>query len=546
MMTARHFTAQMVAIFAVLVCFLVYLPVLLCDFINWDDPLYIIDNPAIRVLDLQFVREALTTSYMGWWMPLTWISFALDYYVWELNPLGYHLTNAVLHAANTGLVVLIADQLLQAGGRGQGTGDRGTYLYPATLLLAGLLWGLHPLRVESVAWVTERKDVLNGFFALAAILYYLRYARMKDLSGISAAVVRSYLLALLFLLLSLMSKPVSVVIPAMLLVADWYPLKRLQKGMVLRILLEKVPFVIMVLALSASTLYFAAGNRILVSYGDLPLASRFLLAGHSLFEYCRLSLYPVGIIHLYLLPWPLPPTYTVKALIVLVFSCYCFWQYWNKPWLPATWLAFILPLVPVLGFFQNGAQSHAARFTYLAGVAPGICTAAVLAALYHRAASNFRIPRSVPAALVAVPLLVYGVITGIHIAAWKNPETLWSRVIAIQPVGRAYYLRADYYLQNGRFREAAGDLLMSIDMGRKAGYPMLYNLHALRGDALSKSGQYAEAAEEFTHAISLSPNPNYYYHRALTQKVLGNLKEAEADFLQAGDRTEPIEWRELK
>jgi tetratricopeptide (TPR) repeat protein len=526
---------------AAIICLLVYLPALFCDFVNWDDPNYIVDNPAIRILDRQFVSEAFTTSYMGWWMPLTWISFAIDYHFWGLNPFGFHLTNVLLHVVNTGLVVLVADGLL----RGQVARDKGEYLYLATLLLAGLLWGLHPLRVESVAWVTERKDSLNGIFSLAAMLCYLGFVRRKDAAGYCRAAVVFYSFSLILLLFSLMAKPVSVVLPAMLLVADWYPLNRFRDNRWQQILLEKIPFVIMVVTLSYVTIHFAAGNQILVSYQDMPLSSRFLLAGNSLFEYCRLSLYPTGIIHLYLLPWPFPYSYAIKALLVAVFSCYCVWQCRKKPWLAAAWLAFVLPLAPVLGFFQNGAQSHAARFTYLSGIAFSICGALFIAELYS--ATLKKMPRfsyALLTAFVVVPLLICTAITELNIASWKNSETLWSRVIAIRPMGRAYYRRADYYMTKGRFVEAAADLLTSIDMGKKAGYTMMFNLHALRGDALNKSGRSEEAAREFTNAIQLRPSSNYFYHRGLALQRLGRVKEGEDDFLRAGDHREPIEWRE--
>ncbi|OGU21420.1 MAG: hypothetical protein A2X85_02670 [Geobacteraceae bacterium GWF2_54_21] len=542
-----------------LACLLVYLPALSCDFINWDDPDYIINNPAIRILDLQFVREAFTTSYMGWWMPLTWISFAIDYYFWELNPIGYHLTNILLHAANAGLVVLVADCLLSQWYRvrGHAGGDNAPIpghpmtrdgwegaIYPVTLMLAGMLWALHPLRVESVAWVTERKDVLNGLFSIATMLCYLQYVRVKDGSHLTGAAIRGYILSLVFLLLSLMSKPVSVVIPAMMLVADWYPLGRFRRERALTLLVEKLPFAALVVLVSAATIYFASGNQILVSYEDLPLSSRFLLAGNSLFEYLRLTLYPVGIIHIYLLPWPFPDSYTVKALLVVFFSCICVWQCRRNPWLPATWLAFILPLVPVLGFFQNGAQSHAARFTYLSGVSISICAATLPAVLYgYTAKSGFRVPRVLLGVLVGVPVLVFIAITLRHISAWKNPETLWSRAIAIRPVGRAYYLRADYFLEKGRYLEAVDDLQMSIKLGKQAGFPEIFNLHALRGDAFNRIGRYAEAVEEFTQAISLYPFPDYFYHRGLALQGLGRSRDAETDFLKAGNHRGAIEWR---
>jgi len=536
---------------AAVICLLVYLRALSCDFINWDDPLYVVENPAIRLLDWQFVREAFITTYMGWWMPLTWISFAIDYHFWGLNPLGYHLTNIVLHAANTGLVVLIADQLLRADGTaaeepalpGGSGGTSAPWLYSSVLLLAGLLWALHPLRVESVAWVTERKDVLNGLFSLAAILFYLRFVRFRDGAGNKGIALCYYIFSLLALLLSLMAKPVSVVIPAMLLVADWYPLGRFERGRSGSVLLEKLPFLLLVASFALLTLQFASANQILVSYQDMSLAQRFLLAGNSLFEYVKLSLYPFGIIHIYLLPWPLPAAYTVKTAIICTVSVLAVWRMHKNPWMLATWLAFVLPLLPVLGFFQNGAQSHAARFTYLPAVLPSICAAALLGSIYQRVAQSrpcLRLLLVVP--LVAVPI-VYTVETVELIGSWKNPETLWSRVIAIQPIGRAYYLRADYYLQQGRYGEAAADLLTSINMARKAGYPEIYNLHALRGDALNKGRRYTEAVQEFSEAIALYPHPTYFYHRGLALRAEGQARQAQADFDRAGNEHGAIEWQ---
>jgi tetratricopeptide (TPR) repeat protein len=426
----------------------------------------------------------------------------------------------------------------------EGREDTAGYLHPATLLLAGLLWGIHPLRVESVAWVTERKDVLNGLFSLGTLLCYLRFAELKDLEGRTREAAWSCIFSLVLLLFSLMSKPVSVVIPVMLLVLDWYPLNRFRKGNISSILLEKLPFLILVASVSLATIHFAAGNQILVSYHDFPLIDRILLAGNSLYEYCRLSLYPVDIIHIYLLPRSFPLSYTLKTVVVLIFSCVCIGKIKKMPWLFAAWILFVLPLLPVLGFFQNGAQSHAARFTYLPAVMPSICAAALgFAACRTRSAAIS--PRHAGAMFLCLGmlvLLVYAATTERLIGSWKNSEALWSRVIAIQPIGRAYYLRADYYLQKGRYPEAAEDLRTSIDMGEKAGFPEVFNLHALRGDALGKAGRYQEAVQEFSAAISLYPHPRYYFHRGMALKALGRMEESEPDLMRAGKETGPIEW----
>ncbi len=183
-----------------------------------------------------------------------------------------------------------------------------------------------------------------------------------------------------------MAKPVSVVLPAMLLVADWYPLGRLQRGRILPVLAEKNTFLVLCASLSIATVYFASGATILVSFQDFPLVKRVVLAGNSIFEYVSLSIYPVGITHLYLLPRLFPVSYYLAMAVTITISCYCVYDCRKRPWLLATWAAFILPLLPVLGFLQNGAQAHAARFTYLPAVAPSIAVAAIIAALYRKSA----------------------------------------------------------------------------------------------------------------------------------------------------------------
>lgn len=541
------------ALVAVIISLLVFVRAVFCDFINWDDPFYVLENPAIKQLDWSFFQEAFTTTYMGWWMPLTWISLAIDYYFWGVNPVGYHLTNVVLHAVSTALVVMIADQLLRSlNGFYPGKQDEydeatrttgwksSSHWHAYVLLLSGLVWALHPLRVESVVWVTERKDVLNGVFSLGTIYCYLRFFHQKCAGGDKASAKFYYMFSLGSLLLSLMAKPVSVVIPVMLLVTDWYPLKRFKQEKWRVILLEKVPFLVLVTVVSLMTLMLASGNQLLVSYQDLSLGNRFLLAGNALFEYGKLSLYPVDIINIYLLPWPLPLSYTIKTVCICCVSLYCIWNLKRRPWLPAAWLSFVLPLVPVLGFFQNGAQSHAARFTYLPAVLPSICGAALIGVMCQRLRHWQRAVLVVTSLLL--PLL-YAVQTYQLIGAWKNPETLWSRVIAIQPIGRAYYLRADYFAQKGRYDEAADDLLTSITMGQKAGYNQMFNLHARRGDVLNKGRRYTEAVQEFTKAIYYYPHPTYYYHRGLALQALGRVKDAEGDFGKAGANTGVIEWQ---
>jgi len=550
MLKKARTTVAAPAVLAIIVCLAIYLRTLSFDFVNLDDPFYVYDNPAIKILDWQFVAEAFITSYMGWWMPLTWISFAVDHFFWGLNPVGYHLTNALLHALNAGLVVLIADRLLRGERRGlknQVSGLKGEYQlssvqwYYAVLLLAGLLWGLHPLRVESVAWVTERKDVLSGFFSLGSVLFYLKYVQAHMATGSRQR--RDYLLSLGFLVLAMMAKPVSVVIPAMLLVVDWYPLGRMRAGNIRAVLVEKIPLFIMGGAVAAATIYFAAGETILVSFDVFPLHRRLLVAGNALAEYVRMSVFPVGLTHLYLLPREFPTSYYVNSLLSLLVTCWCLYDVRKRPYLLAVWLLFLLPLIPVLGIFQNGAQSHADRFTYLPAVAPSIAIAAVLAGWYQRATNDRS--RLLIAVFAAGGLLVYGIASYQLLGAWKDSETLWTRLIKVRPVGRAYYYRGEHYLKKGNYPAAIDDLQISIRMAEGAGNPEVLNLYALRGYALYNAGRLVEAVQDYSTAIARYPEPNFYYHRGVALQALGRTPEANEDFIRAGGASGPIEWRRM-
>jgi hypothetical protein len=213
-------TEYYVAAAVALLTLLVYLPALQNEFVDWDDNVYIFDNPYIRSLDMAFFKWAFWGFHAANWHPLTWASHALDYAVWGLNPLGHHLTSISLHALNTFLVVALVTRLLDAYNTKQNRpalNDRMVLIAAAT---TGLLFGLHPVHVESVAWVSERKDVLCALFFLLSLLSYLSY--------VSSNTQKTYLLSLGFFVLALLSKPMAVTLPVVLLILDWYPYGRIR------------------------------------------------------------------------------------------------------------------------------------------------------------------------------------------------------------------------------------------------------------------------------------------------------------------------------
>jgi tetratricopeptide (TPR) repeat protein len=236
--------------------------------------------------------------------------------------------------------------------------------------------------------------------------------------------------------------------------------------------------------------------------------------------------------------------FIVKAVSVAVITLTCLacWKKW--PWLPAMWGFFVLPILPSLHFMVNGANYICSHYVYLASVMPIIIGVLLTYKRLQGSSSHFYF-RLLSVAVAAV-LVVYVGLDRHYLNTWKNSETVWTRVISVDPVGRAYYYRSLYYSETGDYAKAAADLVESIRMGREAGHPELYTLYAMLGDVYRLQGLHDEAIEALSTAIALRPVANFYYYRALAYQAKGMTAEAEADFLLAGDDTGPIVWQFLK
>jgi len=543
MMTIDFKTPKAVALTASLICLLVYLRALACDFVNFDDTFYVLNSEAIRQLDWNLVVYAFTAPQANW-VPLTHISLAIDYHFWELNPIGYHLTNILLHSANTGLVVLIADGLYRNKFSENGTVAGGKYLYPGMLLLAALVFGIHPLRVESVAWVTERKDVLNGIFSLGSIYFYLRYVDKKIERGPTSAAKRNLLISVSLFFLSLIAKTMSVTVPVLLLVIDWYPLRRVKNFKeFLQLVVEKIPYFVLSAAVAILMLSKTSKVKVLLTLDQFPFESRIIVSGNAVFEYIRLQLLPFGISPLPFIPSPIPWTYTVKTVLVLLITAGILF-YWKKcRWLTAAWCCFVIALVPILALFQANPMSLAAHGTYLPSVFPGIILAALSAQTYCKfAASSSQFLGKMMLCAAVTLLVFYVAMTQLHIGVWKDSEALWTRVIKIQPFDRAYFSRALHYVDVGRYQDAIDDYTVCLRFMTVDRDPEAFNINAFRGEALAKIGRYEDAVRDFTTAIGQYPHRLYYYHRGRALKELGRTGEAEADFRQAGQAKGQMYW----
>ena len=540
-----------VALAAAVICFVVYLPALACNFINWDDTTYLLNNQIFRSMDLEMVVRAFTTIPINFWIPLTWISYAVDFHFWGMNPTGYHLTNIIIHSANVALLVPIADRLFRwrpeflAGVPADCTSGSGPgFRYCALLLLAALLWGIHPARVESVAWATERKDVLNTLFLLGSLHFYLQYSWLKTREPGFGPTLRPYLLSLLFFAFSLMAKPSGVVLPLLLLVLDWYPAARLRRGEIVGLLLEKVPYLIIAGVVAAVTIFVGAVQGAFNPLNEFPLFVRVVVIGNALFEYVRLLLNPAGIITYYHLPLTIPQSYIYKAGAAFISLAACLILGRRKPWFIAALLAFLISLLPVLQLFPNGLQpALCTRYTYLPTLLPSILLALLIGKGCCRVSSF--LPRAgalLAGGLVLLLLIYYGVVTQRLIGDWRNSGTFWTKVIENQPFERAYFYRGLYYVDETEYPAAVQDYTSALEMLEAVQSPERFNLYAFRGEALAKAGRYTEAVRDFDVAIALFPHRLYFYHRGAALQALGRLQEAAEDMAKAGRAKGQMYW----
>ena len=353
------------ALLLVLAVAFFYLPVLKNDFVNWDDKDTITDNLQIRRLDGNSLRWMFTTFATGNWMPLTWLSFALNYQVNGLDPRVFHATNVFFHALNTLLVFLVCLRLMKhlpEKKGGPALSNAKTFGLPISFMTA-LLFGLHPIHVESVAWATERKDVLYAFFYLGALWVYLGKPFSFELKGFKHwACLGLYLLAL-------MSKPMAITLPFIFLILDGWPLGRWGLGYA-KLIKEKVVF--FAVALGAVLVTMASHAKAL-SYAKSGVEFYWVMNSfRSLVFYLVKMAWPQGLTTYY----PFPPSlsgfylfenFCAAALVILVF--YLLFHYNRKaPYLLAAWLYYVVVLLPVVGIIQTGSQAAADRYTYLSSL----------------------------------------------------------------------------------------------------------------------------------------------------------------------------------
>jgi len=560
-MARSGFPVWLMATLLVLITVATYWPVMRHDFINYDDPVYVIDNTHVRA---GLTWEGLTWAFgrlhgdQTYWHPLSWVSHMVDCQLYGLKPGGHHRTSMLLHAANAVLVFLVFRRMTGAFWR---------------CVVLAALFALHPLQVDSVAWVAERKTLLSAFFWLLTLWAYARYAELQRpkskvrnpaarVTGHGSRITHFpslfYILSLFFMACGLMCKPVLVALPFVLLLLDYWPLQRFQlstlnsqrstspplRGLGLKaedsrlkvllpLLWEKLPFFALAVASSVITVLGHQALGVLNSVSRLPWDARLENALVSYVRYLGKTFWPSRLAVLYPYPtaWPMWDVVTC-ALLLLAISGLVLGTARSRPWLFVGWFWFLGVLVPFIGLIQAGAQAMADRFMYVPAL--GIFVAVIWGV--HGLAKGGRYQQNGLSVAGAAAIVLCLVLTRQQLAHWKNSLALFQHALevtennhiahdnlgsalfrkgqideAIREFQEAIRLKPDYVLpynnlgmalaDKGQIDEAIGELQEAIRL--KPDYAVAHNNF---GSALAEKGQIDEAIREFQEAIRLKPD----------------------------------------
>lgn len=473
------------------------------EFVNYDDPDYVTKNPHVQArLSAATVRWALTSGDASNWHPLTWMTHAMDWSLWRDNPRGHHATNIVLHALNAALAFLAFRRLTGA---------------VLTSAVCAALFAWHPLRVESVAWVAERKDVLSGFFWFLVLWAYAGYAEGRRDGGGRGG--RYYVIALLAFALGLMAKPMLVTLPCVLLLLDVWPLKRLTAAEWKSALLEKVPYFVLAGISSYVTFHVQkAGGSVAEVLG---FGARLDNAVVSVARYLGKFAWPFDLAVLYPHPgdWPRAKVWGAVSLI-LALSTLAVVQWRRRPWLAVGWCWFLGTLVPVIGLVQVGMQSMADRYTYLPMLGVQVALLWTCRDLARTAPQR----RGLWVGAAVLGLAGCAVRTWRQLDVWRNSETLFTHAIEVTRDNFvAYDNRGLYRFEHGQSDAALADYRQALAIN-----PRYMNPNNNLGHALAELGQPAEALPFYRAALALKPEH---------VEVRNNLANALSDLGQLDEAT---------
>jgi len=511
MLNKIHISPQrqklIVYIVLIVVTFVVFWQVNQYDFVNFDDSVYVTENSHIQSgITLDGFRWAFSTRYADLWTPLVWLSFMFDYQLIGLNAGGYHLTNLILHIMSALLLFWLFNRMTGAIWR--------------SAFVAGL-FAFHPLHVESVAWIAERKDVLSAFFWMLTLCLYVYYTEKP--------IIRRYLLVLFSFVCALMSKSMVVTLPVIMILLDYWPLGRFQskKGnLILWQLREKIPFLILSATLVIITLYTPNNS----SPKLFPIGVRIVNSLVSFVTYLEKTFWPHDLAVFYPFPAQIPFWEVLFAfLLIIAISAAVIAMIKRLPYLFVGWWWYAITITPVIGIIQvsvTAPYAMADRYYYLPSIGIAVMLAWGIPLLFSQ--TDIRKKILFPAGIAFLATIAF--LTWKQCGYWKNSTTLFSH--ALQVTKDNYIMHdglASSLIEEGNIEEAIGHCNKAIRI--TPDYAEAYNN---RGSAYFKLGQYQRAIEDYNQAISLQPyyaeaynnRGGAYYRLGRYQRAVENFNEA--------------------
>jgi protein O-mannosyl-transferase len=471
------------------------------EFINFDDPLYVTNNQHVKAgIAVKNIVWAFTTTSASNWHPLTWLSHMADVEIFGLNPRGHHLTSALIHGAGAVLLFLFLAQSTAA---------------PWQSLFVAALFALHPLHVESVAWVAERKDVLSGFFWFLTLLLYARYVRQRR--------VTFYLLTLFSFAAGLMTKPMVVTLPFVMLLLDYWPLNRFPRKERERrvavgfgnlpLLREKIPFFSFSVLSAVITIYAQGKGGTMSSLEVVPLASRIGNALIAYAEYIGKTVWPRDLAFFYPFPlslpfWQIGVSFVLLALISM--GAICLRR--RNPYLLMGWLWFLVTLVPVIGLVQVGGQAMADRYTYLPIIGLFIMVSWGVPDLLHRLSHR----TAILVILSCVVVSALSLATWRQLSCWKDNVSLYRHTLDVTTNNYTILTNLGVALADRGEVEAA---IRAYEEALRI-WPRSVKAHVNLGAALASQGKFEESISHYKEALRLKPD--YALARVNWSKALNN------------------------
>ena len=485
------------------------------DFVNFDDPVYIVENSHIQSgITPDGFRWAFSTRYADLWNPLIWLSFMFDYQLYGLNAGGYHLTNLILHILSTLLLFRLFNRMTKA-------------LWRSALVAA--LFALHPLHVESVAWITERKDVLSAFFWMLTLCLYVYYTEKP--------LIRRYLLVLFSFVCALMSKPMVVTLPVIMILLDYWPLKRFESKknkLVLWQLKEKTPFFVLSAVLFAIMIYINFKPQDVKQQFPLTLSFRLANALASFVAYLGKTFWPHDMAIIYPFPDQIPFWQVLgAAILILVISTAVIVMVKRLPYLFVGWLWYAITLLTVIGWIGviiPAPYAMTDRYHYLPSVGIAVMLAWGIPLLFP----NEEIRKKIlfPMAILFIAILSF--LTWRQCGYWKNSNTLFTHALQVtkdKDNDVAQVQLGIALFEEGKFEEAIEHYNKAILMKSSYADACVYNC---RGGAYAALGQYQRAIEDFNKDISMKHvHFKSYNNRGVVYTHLGQYQRAIEDFNEA-------------